>query len=330
MSSSHASCVVWRLPCLGLRASNIRRWSVLQERWPVWELWRSGVVQRGPAGRRSAASLSYGPSALPLLQQPPPPPPTANARLWHQRSNGNSGSCRAKHAPVSRRNLFGRAKRQKDDEGDEDEDRPSYEPVRPGKELLSAAQIDSIFGKGRLSAELGNLLLAHLHGRRVAGTPEVELPVWIALAADGDGGGESAVDCGLRWLRSQYPIDEDAAILARIEREEREQEQKLIRRAERLGLYKPQSGSYGAELGDGGTDVYGKSVLKEIREHREAALLAEQEKKRREWLEGEHSDQEQLKRRIASNTALQKFQDSALVEGGLSESEQSGHRPDRR
>jgi rhomboid-like protein len=111
-------------------------------------------------------------------------------------------------------------------------------------------------------------------------------------------------------------VDEDAAIMARIEREEREEEAKLIRRAEALGLYKPQSGTYGAELGEE-NDPSGRSVLKEIRQKNEERLLAEAEKKRQEWLEGEEKDREKLKEHLAKNTALQKFEDTAALEGML-------------
>ena len=38
----------------------------------------------------------------------------------------------------------------------------------------------------------------------------------------------------------------------------------LMQRAERLGLYKPQSGTYGAKLGEQG-DIFGKSELEKIR-----------------------------------------------------------------
>ena len=118
----------------------------------------------------------------------------------------------------------------------------------------------------------------------------------------------------LQWLRKNYPLDEDAAIFARIEREELQEEEKLVRRAEELGLYKPQSGSYGAELGDS-NDPYGKSVLKETRKRNEARLLAEQEKQRQEWLDGEQKEREKLEHMRQKNTALQRFEDTASLEG---------------
>jgi rhomboid-like protein len=180
--------------------------------------------------------------------------------------------------------------------------------LRP--EPFSAAEINSIFGPhAKISPQMGNRVLSVLQGRRVDGTLDLDLPADITRSVR-----SQALDAGLNWLRANYPLDEDAAILARIEREEKEEQEKLIRRAEELGLYKPQSGSYGAELGDE-NDPYGKSVLKEAREKNEARLLAEQERKRREWLEGEEQEREKLKRMIQKNTALQKFEESAALEG---------------
>jgi rhomboid-like protein len=130
----------------------------------------------------------------------------------------------------------------------------------------------------------------------VQGTLDLDLPSDITRAVP-----QLQLDTALEWLRQNYPIDEDAAILARIEREEYEAEQKLVRRAEELGLYKPQSGSYEAELGED-KSVYGKSVLKEAREQNEKRLLAEKELER-------------LQRLVEGNTALQKYQEAALTEG---------------
>lgn len=151
-----------------------------------------------------------------------------------------------------------------------------------------------------------------LHARRLEGTPDLDLPAEITRAVT-----QAQLDTALEWLRQKYPIDEDSAILARIEREDREVEEKLVRRAEELGLYKPQSGSYEAELGEGNS-VYGKSVLKEAREKNEKRLLAEKERKRQQWLEGEHEDQERLQRQIEGSKALQQYQESALMEGRFS------------
>lgn len=179
----------------------------------------------------------------------------------------------------------------------------------PGEKARSDAQIKSIFGSSKISARLGNRTLAVLQARRVEGTLDLDLPSDITRAVP-----QLQLDTALEWLRRNYPVDEDAAILARIEREEYEAEQKLVRRAEQLGLYKPQSGSYEAELGED-KSVYGKSVLKEAREKNEKRLLAEKERKRQQWLEGENEELERLQRQVEGNTALQKYQESALTEG---------------
>lgn len=179
----------------------------------------------------------------------------------------------------------------------------------PGERPRSEKQIKSIFASNNISAGLGNRTLAVLQARRVQGTLDLDLPSDITRAVP-----QLQLDTALEWLRQNYPIDEDAAILARIEREEYEAEQKLVRRAEELGLYKPQSGSYEAELGED-KSVYGKSVLKEAREKNEKRLLAEKERKRQQWLEGENEELERLQRQVEGNTALQKYQEAALTEG---------------
>ncbi|GAB1198804.1 hypothetical protein APSETT444_008134 [Aspergillus pseudonomiae] len=165
---------------------------------------------------------------------------------------------------------------------------------------FSTAEINAVFGsRARITPQLGNRTLAILQGRRLDGTLDLDLPSDITRSVR-----PSSLDAALQWLRKNYPLDEDAAILARIEREELQEEEKLVRRAEELGLYKPQSGSYGAELGDS-NDPYGKSVLKETRKRNEARLLAEQEKKRQEWLDGEQKEREKLEHMRQKNTALQ-------------------------
>lgn len=182
-------------------------------------------------------------------------------------------------------------------------------PVRA--KPFSAAEIRTIFGRRKVSGALGNRILSVLHGRRLSGTLDLDLPADITSSVP-----QSTLDAGLKWLRINYPIDEDAAILARIEREELEEEQRLIRRAEELGLYKPQSGSFGAERSEE-DGVWGKSILKNIRQRNEARLLAEEERRRKEWLEGEQREREALQRQIQQNTSLQKFEESAVVEGEI-------------
>lgn len=193
---------------------------------------------------------------------------------------------------------------------------PSFDrnfPVEYGVQLrpqpFSAVEINAIFGKGKVSPEMGNRALAVLQGRREAGTLDLDLPADVTQSVR-----KSSLDKALEWLRANYPFDEDAAIYARIEREEVEEQQKLIRRAEELGLYKPQSGNYDAEFGEN-DDPSGKSALKEFRRINEARLMEEQESKHREWLEGEERHREILMQQAEKNKGLQKFDNTSALEG---------------
>jgi hypothetical protein len=175
------------------------------------------------------------------------------------------------------------------------------------------SKINAIFGPGKVSPAMGNRILAVLHGRRLQGTLDLDLPLDIARAIH-----SHTVDVALNWLRQNHPVDEEAAMRARVEREEREKDEEFLRHAEEAGLYKPQSGAHGAELGEG-NDIYGKSVLKKIRQENEARLLAEDEKKRKEWLEGEAQEKMKLRQQL-KNMGLQKYDEAAVVEGMLSAS----------
>jgi rhomboid-like protein len=120
----------------------------------------------------------------------------------------------------------------------------------------------------------------------------------------------------LQWLRKNYPIGEDEAIVKRIEREENEEEEKLVRRAVELGFYKPQSGRFRAELGKEG-DIYGKSVLQEVRKANEEIGKRKEEKEYQEWMEGEATNRADLVKQLKQNTELRKFESSVVVEGKL-------------
>lgn len=185
---------------------------------------------------------------------------------------------------------------------------PVENGVRLRPEPFSADEIKAIFGKGKVSPAMGNRILAVLQGRREAGTLDLDLPHDITQSVR-----KSSLDAALKYLRANYPLDEDAAIFARIEREEIEEEQKLIRRAEELGLYKPQSGTYDAERGEQ-DDPSGKSALLELRKRNEARILEQEERKRQEWLEGEQRDLEMLKQQAEKNKALQTFDNTTALE----------------
>ncbi|KAL4789891.1 hypothetical protein BDV19DRAFT_14103 [Aspergillus venezuelensis] len=193
--------------------------------------------------------------------------------------------------------------------------KPKAPPVETGVFLrnkpFSKAEIVQIFGpQARLGPTMGNRVLSVLQGRRLAGTLDLDFPADITRAAP-----PATLDAGLEYLRKNYPVDEDAAIMERIEREEREEEERLRRQAEELGLYKPQSGSYGAELGKN-NDVSGKSILEQMRTRNEKKNEEEAERKRQEWLQGEAAHNEKMKAHAQKNLALQEAGDKPSMEIG--------------
>lgn len=114
--------------------------------------------------------------------------------------------------------------------------------LRPKQFNFSAKEIQLIF-QGSLDREKGNQLLQILQKQRVSGTldEKVEASPNDVLAA-------------LEWLRIKIPVDEDQAIVARLEREEQEDDAK----AAKITSYVPQRD---AHL----TGLYGPSRFEEIR-----------------------------------------------------------------
>ena len=104
-------------------------------------------------------------------------------------------------------------------------DSTEFRPVPP-------ATVKNVFGS-QVDPKKGNDILRELQHQRATGTLDEGIPKCT----------ETALDQGLQWLRSNYPLDEDAAIIARLEREENEESQVLVNRAERLGIYKPTEAS---------------------------------------------------------------------------------------
>ncbi|KAL3459932.1 hypothetical protein BJX64DRAFT_263966 [Aspergillus heterothallicus] len=286
LDMSNVLCIAWHTPCLGLRVSSVHspklttpfRSLITQQTSPTWRL--DNTPRRPLSSIGSPLRPIFSIVSTQALKYHPLP-----TRIPFRAFQTSSSLC-VKPTPTTL--------------------------IEPGAKLrdepFTKSEIDLIFGpSSRISISLGNRILSVLHGRRLAGTLDLDLPVDLRRVR------APALKSGLDYLRSVHPIDEDAAIMARIEREEREEEEKLIRRAEALGLYKPQSGTYGAELGEN-NDPSGRSVLTEYRKHNEERLLAEVEKERQEWMEGEEKAREQLKNHLAKNTALQKFDETTSLE----------------
>ncbi|KAH8693041.1 putative rhomboid family protein [Talaromyces proteolyticus] len=182
---------------------------------------------------------------------------------------------------------------------------PTERGITLDRQPLSASEMKKIFGSSKVTVETGNRILSLLQGRRFAGTLDMPFPPDITKAVR-----PKTIEKGLHWLRENYSMDEDAAIMARIEREEKEEEERLYRQVQQLG---PQSGHWGARLGEG-EDIYGESIIKKNLKQNEARLLAEEEKARQEWLESELKEQEKMQSHIKKNTQLQKYTEAAVVE----------------
>ncbi|RMD42734.1 hypothetical protein DV735_g2450, partial [Chaetothyriales sp. CBS 134920] len=179
---------------------------------------------------------------------------------------------------------------------------------------LTQPELHDVFGPVTPPPRSANRLLRVLHARRVDGT--LDLPFDAGLQAVFKRY-PYAMESALYWLRSNYPVDEDAAIIARIEAEELGEEYRpseLRQRAQDVGLYAPreregqtpyygpQSGKYMAKLSEKEGDVFGRSEIDRIR----AENIAKAEKEEQEL-------QAQIDRITAEVTAKQAEQQSQAL-----------------
>ena len=150
---------------------------------------------------------------------------------------------------------------------------------------LSRQALHDVFGAVIPPPRIANRFLRVLHGRRNDGTLDLPLPTSLEELSRRY---PYAQDSALAWLRQKYPIDEDAAIFARLERDEGEQDyspSELQQRAQDVGLYEaqsneyvgPQSGRYLAKNSEQEDDVFGQSELDKIRAENLAKAEREEE-----------------------------------------------------
>ena len=129
---------------------------------------------------------------------------------------------------------------------------------------LSPVEVTQIFGKG-IDANTANRMLKILHGRRVAGT--LEDPKFFYTTSKFE---DRAKEVALAWLRKNVPVDEIECAARRAEEELREMETEILTDSERIGLYRPNSGSHkekgGSVYGDSGLDAIRKAKEKEFNE----------------------------------------------------------------
>ncbi len=127
---------------------------------------------------------------------------------------------------------------------------------------LSKAEIGKILSKN-VDSKDGNSLLRQLQRQRVSGTLDEGVTAPASLS-----------DRALAWLRKNHPMDEDAAINARLDRELEEEEN------EHDIVYKPQHGAYK-------TDNYSQSVFDQIKEmNKSKAAEAQEAKEKKEQAGG--------------------------------------------
>ena len=117
-----------------------------------------------------------------------------------------------------------------------------------GLKNLSGKQIYDILGPA-LKRNEGNELLREIQVRRTTG--------FLDRKVDFPGLSATHTAKALSWLRANYPVDEDAAIIRRIEAEEKAEQDRLE------APYTPQQNI-------GQKDVYGESALESIRKHYES------------------------------------------------------------
>jgi rhomboid-like protein len=129
---------------------------------------------------------------------------------------------------------------------------------------LSDAETTAVFGR-IVDAKTANGILRVLHGRRVAGTLEDPGLAGTNVYA------QQFYEAALAWLRKNVPVDEVQCAGLRAEQELAEMEIQIVSDAERIGLYKPNSGK--------GKDVYGKSGLDAIRKAKERQFGKSEAKK---------------------------------------------------
>ena len=106
---------------------------------------------------------------------------------------------------------------------------PLKDDPGPGEfKKVSSAVARDIFGR-HIDRQKANSILRTLQEQRINGTLDVGIP----------SESETSLSNGLEWLRANYPLDEDAAIIARLEREEAQVSQSFIDGGVKWGVYEP-------------------------------------------------------------------------------------------
>lgn len=149
-----------------------------------------------------------------------------------------------------------------------------------------------------MSPSIGNRILVILQHQRETGTLDAGIPEHEYEIE------EYQIMNAISWLRANYPIDEDGAIVKRLDEEDAE----AIRKAEKAGLWTPQQNA-------GETGIYGHSKLEEIRKRNLENSARQQEEKAKKKDEQAKWAAENLE------LALQRGSDGAVVTRNRTESQ---------
>ncbi|MCJ1478618.1 hypothetical protein MMC13_007299 [Lambiella insularis] len=181
------------------------------------------------------------------------------------------------------------------------------EPDREKVRNLTKPELANILGPS-MTLEVGNRLLQTLQGLRVAGRLDEDI---TAPGVD-----EVTVAKALIWLRRNYPYDEDAAIMRRIEQEDDSTDAQSVADGVRMGLYKPQENTETVKHGTSGLDT--------IREHYEKKLDKKLEQKQAHEIQNASPDSAMIQqpkgravlaRRSESAEWVKRYKEKAQLEG---------------
>ncbi|KAI9820015.1 MAG: hypothetical protein M1827_006586 [Pycnora praestabilis] len=281
---SNACVIALRLPCVGTR-SVLSSWQALNSPFNI----APHHILAGAAGRRLSLR-SFSVTAKPLHRRAAAIPSyryyqsdvtflsLSRIRFPPQHLAASFSSKRQKVTPKHRAHPPASRKTEYDPE----------EGLPFRSKDLSKEEIQSILGP-TVEAPFGNRILRVLHGKRVTGKLDEG-----RFFPEATGVAEHLVANALAWLRTNYPIDEEAAEIARLEEEERRFTREVEKDAERIGIYKPQQG-----VKD--DNVYGRSGLDALRDHYRKQQEPQQDK-------GTSSQADEIK---ANTGALEKANQSS-------------------
>ena len=185
--------------------------------------------------------------------------------------------------------------------------RTSKQPAAQGHQrtwtALPAYRISEIFGP-EVDSTIGNQVLKTLQQQRIDGT--------LDKGVYEDGINDEMLAKALVWLRQTRPLDEDAAVVARIEREERELEEQHLVELKKIANWMPQDR---AKI----EGIYGRSALDELHERGERKRADAKAAKTTDGASSEtsliqsRSHRSVLDRRKESAVWVQKYREKAQI-----------------